>query len=141
MSKIISFSADGKFANELENLILSSGYQNRSRFLRDAALYFAEIQTRGELMTMEDKEIIEGHLLIYFQHDAEEKLLKIRHSHELKVTSYNHSCLTHSHTCVDVLHAVGKAVDFRETINQLRNTPNINKVSFISAPVREDGCC
>ena len=92
-------------------------------------------------MTMADKEMIEGHLLIYFQHDAEEKLLKIRHSHNLKVTSYNHSCLTHSHTCVDVLHAIGKAVDFREAINQLRNTPNIDKVSFISAPVREDGCC
>lgn len=141
MSRIISFSADEKFASGLENLIVSSGYQNRSRFLRDAAIYFAEIQTRGELMTMEDKEIIEGHLLIYFQHDAEEKLLKIRHSHNLKVTSYNHSCLTHSHTCVDVLHAIGKAVDFREAINQLRNTPNIDKVSFISAPVREDGCC
>ena len=141
MSRIISFSADGEFASGLENLMVSSGYQNRSRFLRDAAIYFAEIQTRGELMTMEDKEIIEGHLLIYFQHDAEEKLLKIRHSHNLKVTSYNHSCLTHSHTCVDVLHAIGKAVDFREAINQLRNTPNIDKVSFISAPVREDGCC
>ena len=141
MSRIISFSADEKFASGLENLIVSSGYQNRSRFLRDAAIYFAEIQTRGELMTMADKEMIEGHLLIYFQHDAEEKLLKIRHSHNLKVTSYNHSCLTHSHTCVDVLHAIGKAVDFREAINQLRNTPNIDKVSFISAPVREDGCC
>lgn len=141
MSRIISFSADGEFASGLENLMVSSGYQNRSRFLRDAAIYFAEIQTRGELMTMADKEMIEGHLLIYFQHDAEEKLLKIRHSHNLKVTSYNHSCLTHSHTCVDVLHAIGKAVDFREAINQLRNTPNIDKVSFISAPVREDGCC
>ncbi len=141
MSKIISFSADGKFANELENLILSSGYQNRSRFLRDAALYFAEIQTRGELVNMDDHEVVEGHLVIYFQHEAEEKLLKIRHSNNLKVTSYNHSCLTHSHTCVDVLHAIGKAVDFREAINQLRNTPNIDKVSFISAPIRDDGCC
>jgi len=141
MSKIISFSADGTFADNLEDLILSSGYQNRSRFLRDAALHFAEMQTRGELMSMKDDEVVEGHLVIYFQHNVEEKLLKIRHSHHLEITSYNHSCLSHSHTCVDVLHAIGKAINFRDAIDQLRNTPNVDKVSFISAPVRDDGCC
>jgi metal-responsive CopG/Arc/MetJ family transcriptional regulator len=141
MSKIISFSADNQFADNLDSLMDASGYQNRSRFLRDAANYFAEIQRRGELRDMKDDEVIEGHLVVYYQHGVEAKLLEIRHSHDLEITSYNHSCLTHSHTCVDVLHALGKAVNFRTAIDLLRNTPNVDKVTFISAPMREDGCC
>ncbi|MCH1422800.1 MAG: hypothetical protein L7U62_04845 [Candidatus Poseidoniaceae archaeon] len=141
MSKVISFSSDDSFAENLEHLITSSGYQNRSRFLRDAALHFAEMQRRGELRDMDDEEIIEGHLVIYYQHGVEAKLLEIRHSHELDISSYNHSCLSHSHTCVDVFHAVGKAVNFRNAIDLLRNTPSVDKVSFISAPMRDEGCC
>lgn len=141
MSKIISFSADGSFADNLEYLMTSSGYQNRSRFLRDAALFFAEIQRRGELKDMDADEVVEGHLVVYYQHGVEGKLLEIRHSHELEISSYNHSCLTHSHTCVDILHAVGRAVKFREAIDLLRNTPNVDKVTFVSAPMRDDGCC
>ena len=41
MSKIISLSVDDAFANGLEHLMKASGYANRSRFLRDAALAFA----------------------------------------------------------------------------------------------------
>ena len=54
MSQIITFSADKIFANDLENIIKKSGYQNRSRFLRDAALYYSEIKQRGELNSMKD---------------------------------------------------------------------------------------
>ena len=39
MSQIISFSADKEFAAELDKLIEKSGYKNRSRFIRDAALF------------------------------------------------------------------------------------------------------
>ena len=52
MSQIITFSADKIFANDLESIIKKSGYQNRSRFIRDASLYFSEIQQRGELNNM-----------------------------------------------------------------------------------------
>ena len=141
MSKIISFSVDDSFAGGLEGMIQASGYKNRSRFLRDAAVMFAELKQRGELNDMPDEEVVEGHLIIYYQHDAEEKLLEIRHSHELNITSYNHSCLSHSHTCVDVLHAVGKAMNFRKAIELFQNTAQVDKVVFISAPVRDDGCC
>ena len=49
MSQIISFSADSDFAKDFDSLIERSGYRNRSRFIRDAALYFADIQQRGDL--------------------------------------------------------------------------------------------
>lgn len=141
MSKIISFSADDEFAGGLEGLITSSGYQNRSRFLRDAALAYAEMKQRGELSEMADDEMVEGHLVVYYQHVAESKLLEVRHSNHLDVSSYNHSCLSHSHTCVDIMQAIGTALQFRNTIETLQNTANIDKVTFVAAPVRDDGCC
>ena len=141
MSQIISFSADKEFANDLDNLIENSGYQNRSRFIRDAAVYFAEIQQRGDLMNMNGDEIVEGHMVVYYQHGVENKLLELRHSDLLEVTTYNHSCLTYSHACVDIVQAKGKASNLRLVIEQLQNTPNVDKVSFITAPMREEGCC
>lgn len=141
MSRIISFSADSDFADDFDNLIERSGYKNRSRFIRDAALFFAEIQQRGDLMDMDDDIIIEGHLVVYYQHGNEQKLLDLRHSDLIDVASYNHSSLKHSHACVDILQTKGKAVNLRLIIEQLQNTPDVDKVSFISAPMREDGCC
>ena len=141
MSRIISFSSDDEFSDNLEHLIKKSGYKNRSRFLRDAALFFAEYKQRGELVDMKDEEIVEGHLVIYYQHGIESKLLDLRHTNSLEIANYNHSCLTHSHTCVDVLQAMGSAINFRNMIINLQDTPNVDKVTFVSAPMREDGCC
>lgn len=141
MSRIISFSADNDFADDFDSLIERSGYKNRSRFIRDAALFFAEMQQRGDLMDMDTDEIIEGHLVVYYQHGNEQKLLDLRHSDLIEVASYNHSSLKHSHACVDVLQTKGKAGNLRLIIEQLQNTQDVDKVSFISAPMREDGCC
>ena len=141
MSAIISFSSDSDFSNSLEDLIEKSGYKNRSRFMRDAALYFSEYKQRGELSQMADDEVLEGHLVIYYQHGIEKKLLDIRHSNELEISSYNHSCLKHSHTCVDLMQAIGTAANFRKVMAQLNDTASVDKVTFISAPMRDDGCC
>ena len=99
------------------------------------------MKQRGELSEMADDEVVEGHLVVYYQHVAESKLLEVRHSNHLNVSSYNHSCLPHSHTCVDIMQAIGTALQFRNTIETLQNTANVDKVTFVAAPVREDGCC
>jgi metal-responsive CopG/Arc/MetJ family transcriptional regulator len=124
MSRIITFSADKTFANDLDSIIQKSGYQNRSRFIRDASLFFSEIQQRGELNNMKDDEIVEGHMIIHYQHQegVETKLMDIRHSNLLDISSYNHSCLKHSHTCVDILEAKGSASSFRKVLEQLQDT-------------------
>ena len=90
---------------------------------------------------MAASEVIEGHLIIYYQHGIENKILDIRHSHHLDVATYNHSCLKHSHTCVDIVQAIGTAGNFRLVIEQLQNTPSVDKVSFTGAPMRDEGCC
>ena len=143
MSQIISFSADKDFAEVFDKLIKQSGYKNRSRFIRDAALCYAEIQQKGDLMNMDGELIAEGHFVVYYQHDhgKSHKLLDLRHSELIEVASYSHSSLKHSHACVDVIQAKGKAANLRNVIESLQNTPNVDKVEFISAPFRESGCC
>ena len=63
MTQIISFSADTDFAKGFDNMISKSGYSNRSRFIRDASLFYAEMQQRGDLESMDGELIIEGCLL------------------------------------------------------------------------------
>ncbi len=142
MSQIISFSADRNFAGDLESLIERSGYANRSRFLRDAALFFAEMKQRGELMNIDANLIIEGHLVVHYEHGADQKLMVSR-TGSIEVAAYHHSSrLGHScHLCVDVIHVRGAASDIREVYNKLQNTPNVDKVSFTIAPLRQEDCC
>ena len=143
MSQIISFSADSSFAKDFDSLIERSGYRNRSRFIRDASLFFAEIQQRGDLGEMDEGETVEGHLVVYYQHDhgKGQKLLDLRHSDLIEVSSYTHSSLKHSHTCVDLLQVKGSAGNIRFVIEDLQNTQHVDKVAFVVAPMREDGCC
>ena len=143
MTQIISFSADTDFANNLDNMISKSGYSNRSRFIRDASLFYAEMQQRGDLESMNAELTIEGHLVVYYQHDHgdSQRLLDLRHSELIEVSSYSHSSLKHSHSCVDLLQVKGEAGNIRSVIARLQNTPNVDKVSFIIAPMRDDGCC
>ena len=143
MSQIISFSADRDFARDFDKLIEKSGYQNRSRFIRDAALLYADLQQRDSLVEMDPDLIIEGHLVVYYQHDhgKGQKLLDLRHSDQIEVGSYTHSSLKHSHTCVDLLQIKGSAGNVRSVIKDLQNTPDVDKVSFVLAPMREEGCC
>ncbi len=142
MSQIISFSADEDFLNGLDGLISKSGYQNRSRFLRDAALYFSEIKQRGELMSIDGKMTIEGHIVIHYEHKDDQKLMVSR-TGSVEVAAYHHSSrLGHScHLSVDVIHVKGKASDVRGIYNKLQNTPNVDKVSFILAPMSFEECC
>jgi metal-responsive CopG/Arc/MetJ family transcriptional regulator len=141
MSRIISFSSDDDFSDNLDQTIEKSGYKNRSRFMRDAVFHFADYKQRGELSSMEGDEFLEGHLIIYYQHGIENKLVDIRHSNQINVANYNHSCLKQSHTCVDVIQASGTAESFRSVIEMLQDTVSVDKVQFVSAPMREEGCC
>ena len=143
MSRIISFSADDDFAKDFDNLIERSGYKNRSRFLRDAALFFAEQQQRGDLMEMADNEVVEGHLVVYYEHGSEQKLMVSR-TDSVEVAAYHHSSrLSHSclSKCVDVVHVKGEVPHVRAVFEQLNSTPNVDKVSFISAPMKIEDCC
>ena len=141
MSRIFSFSADKQFAEDLDRLIQESGYKNRSMFLRDATIHFAEKTRRGDLNSMHDGIKIDGTMVIYYQHNVENKLMELRHAKSITVNSYHHNCLPNSHTCVDTMQLNGKAIMIREIIQTLNNTKGIDRVEFIAAPMRDSGCC
>jgi metal-responsive CopG/Arc/MetJ family transcriptional regulator len=121
-------------------MIEETGYKNRSMFLRDASFHFADA-SRGDLSTMDDDSETEGVMVIFYQHGVESKILDIRHSHSVEVSSFHHNCLTESHTCVDTLQIKGSASSLRDIVSRLRNTNDVDRVSFVPAPVREVGCC
>ena len=137
----ISFSSDKQFAKQLESLVKKSGYINRSMFLRDASIHFCDAMTRGDIFSMSDEIEIEGTMVIYYQHNVENKLLELRHSHSIEISSYSHNCLVSSHTCVDTMQIKGTAKLIRDSIQKLQNTNDIDKIEFIAAPQREEGCC
>ena len=112
MSRIISFSGDNEFLDSLDSMIEETGYINRSMFLRDASMHFAD-SSRGDLSSMGDEMNTEGVLVIFYQHGVESKILDIRHSHSVEVSSFHHNCLTESHTCVDTLQIKGSASSLR----------------------------
>ena len=141
MSRVVSFSVDNQFADELDAIVETLGYSNRSRFLRDASLHYAEQLQRGTLESMKSDEKVEGVLVVYYQHGVEQKLHDVRHSGNISVTSYHHSCLIESHTCVDTMQASGTAEQFRKVMQKLQNTENVDRVEFVPAPMREHGCC
>ena len=140
MNRVISFSGDEEFLGSLDSMVESTGYRNRSMFLRDASLHFAEA-SRGDLSTMEDDSKTEGVLVIFYQHGVETKILDIRHSHSIEVSSFHHNCLKESHTCVDTMQISGTAGAVKDAISRLRSTQDVDRVSFVSAPLRESGCC
>ena len=140
MSKIISFSVDDDFSGGLDKLMDDSGYQNRSRFLRDASLHFAEELQRGSLESMDSETAIEGILIVFFQHGIEQKLHNIRHSGQITVTSYSHTS-QFNNSCVDMMQASGTAGNMRNVMQQLQKTQDVDRVTFIPAPLRDHGCC
>ena len=141
MSQIITFSVDKDFAGRLDGFIQQTGYKNRSLFLRDASIHFADFSIRGDLESVDENRQVDGTAIVYFQHHVEHKLAELRHSEKFQITSYHHNCLATSHTCVDTMQVSGEAGSIRDMIKDLRNINDVDKVEFILAPFRDSGCC
>lgn len=141
MSQIITFSVDKEFAGRLDGIIQQTGYKNRSLFLRDASIHFADFSIRGDLESVDGNRQVDGTAIVYFQHHVEHKLAELRHSDKFQITSYHHNCLATSHTCVDTMQVSGEAGSIRDMIKDLRNINDVDKVEFILAPFRDSGCC
>ena len=141
MSQIITFSVDKEFAGRLDSFIEQTGYKNRSLFLRDASIHFADFSIRGDLESVDGNRQVDGTVIVYFQHHVEHKLAELRHSDKFQITSYHHNCLATSHTCVDTMQVSGEAGAIRDMIKDLRNINDVDKVEFVLAPFRESGCC
>ena len=95
-----------------------------------------------ELMSIADDVVIEGHLVVHYEHKEDQKLMVSR-TGNVEIAAYHHSSrLGHScHLSVDVIHVKGQATDVRKIVGKLQNTQNVDKVSFILAPMSFEECC
>ena len=93
-------------------------------------------------MSIADDVVIEGHLVVHYEHKEDQKLMVSR-TGNVEIAAYHHSSrLGHScHLSVDVIHVKGQATDVREIVGKLQNTQNVDKVSFILAPMSFEECC
>ena len=139
MAKVLSFSVDDDL--DMEGLVQKAGYRNRSRFLRDAATHYAEVLSSGDLVDRPAEESVEGTLVLYYQHTIAEKLPDFRHHPDITLISSTHACMTDSHTCVDTLHLSGNVGMIRDAVEGLRRFEGVDRVAFVAAPAREQGCC
>lgn len=139
MAKVLSFSVDDDL--DMETLVKKAGYRNRSRFLRDAATHYAESLSSGDLVDRPGEESVEGTLVMYYQHTVGDKLPDFRHQHNIGLISSTHACMTDSHTCVDTLHLSGQVGAIRDVVEGLRRMEGVDRVAFVTAPARDDGCC
>ena len=85
MSQIITFSVDKEFAGRLDGFIQQTGYNNRSLFLRDASIHFADVSIRGDLESIDENRHVEGTAVVYFQHNVEHKIAELRHSEQFQI--------------------------------------------------------
>ncbi|MGB0489216.1 MAG: CopG family ribbon-helix-helix protein [Candidatus Poseidoniaceae archaeon] len=139
MARVLSFSVDDDL--DMENLVERAGYKNRSRFLRDAATHYAEMLSSGDLVDRPSEDSVEGTLVLYYQHTVAKKLPDFRHHPEISLISSTHACLPDSHTCVDTLHLSGNVGTIRGSVDGLRRLEGVDRVAFVAAPARADGCC
>ena len=140
-STIVSFSSTREFAGELDQLMRDSGYSNRSRFLRDAAIRYAELMKLGDISDMEDVLKVDGTLVVYYQHEAGKDLERFRHMAGVHIHSYHHSCLRASHTCVDTIQLNGRVGAIRQMTSELKQITDVDRVEFLVSPQRDKGCC
>lgn len=140
-STIVSFSTTRDFANELDKLMIDSGYSNRSKFIRDAAIRYAELMRLGDISEMSDDLEVDGTLIVYYQHEAGKELEKFRHKDGVIIHSYNHACLRSSHTCVDTIQLHGMVGVIRKMVSDLKQTRSVDRVEFLVSPQRDAGCC
>ncbi len=141
MSRILSFSVDNAFADDLTRMVKDTGYKNRSMFLRDASIHFSDSKLRGELNEIDYDIQITGTLVIYYQHEVEHRLLDLRHSDLISVKSYHHNCLPGEHMCVDTMQIKANAGDLRKAISELQDNSGVDRIGFTLAPIRTSGCC
>jgi metal-responsive CopG/Arc/MetJ family transcriptional regulator len=141
MSRVVSFSLDEGLAKELDRMVADLAYGNRSGLARDAIRAFLA-ERRAEMHTEADPDNqVEGVIILYFQHEAEKRLLAHRHDTDIHVHSATHTCLADSHTCVDTLLVTGSHGAIVEKVTAYQAIEGVDEARFIIAPHREDGCC
>lgn len=122
----LSISLEGELASELDRLVASSRYENRSEYVRDLI--------RAQLV---DEEWQQGHevlgtiTLIYDHHQngLSDKLNALQHEHHASVLASTHVHLDH-HLCAEMIMLRGQPDILRELTGGMRKLKGVLHAAF-----------
>jgi CopG family transcriptional regulator, nickel-responsive regulator len=117
MSKLVrcSLSIDPELFKHLEKLVETSGYENRSEFVRDL------IREKIVEKKWEKNELTLGTLTIIFDHhqrNLNKNLTAIQHHNHSIILASTHIHLSHE-LCAEMIMMKGKAVEIQDISNKL----------------------
>lgn len=141
MTEVVSVSLDDPLAAEMDGAVADLGYHNRSRLVRDALRSFLAARANEVAFADRPEQEVEGVLVVYYQHEVERRLIDLRHAEGIDVHSWNHTCLSDSHQCVDTLLVKGRADLLAQHIERFQATEGVDEARFLAAPKRDMGCC
>jgi len=117
----LSFSIEKSLVAQLERLVKTSNYINRSEFIRD--LIRAKVVTQQ----WEDNEEALGTITLLYNHHCRllnEKLIELQHDHHDLILATTHVHLD-AHLCAEMIMVTGKASAIRQLANQLQQPKGV----------------
>jgi CopG family nickel-responsive transcriptional regulator len=117
----LSISLEAELAAELDRLVESSSYENRSEYLRDLI--------RGRLVEedwQKGREVLGTITLIYDHHQGglSDKLNSLQHEHHASVLASTHVHMDH-HLCAEMIMLRGKPAILREITDGMRKLKGV----------------
>ncbi|MFW6128702.1 MAG: nickel-responsive transcriptional regulator NikR [Candidatus Aminicenantaceae bacterium] len=135
MEKVTRFgvSMDSNLLKKFDELIMKSGYKNRSEALRDLMR-----ESLVDQEWKEDKEIV-GILGIVYNHethDLTETINHIQHQYIQEILSSTHIHLDH-HNCLEVIILKGKSSTIKSISDKMLSIKNVKHGQLISTTTGE----
>ena len=124
MSELVrlSLSLEKPLADQLERLVETTGYTNRSEFIRDAIR-----QQLVEQQWADTHQQVVGTITLVYDHHARQlsdKLVDIQHDHHDEILASTHVHLTH-HLCAEMIMVRGDAKTVRRLADALRQQKGV----------------
>lgn len=117
----LSFSIEQSLVAQLEKLVKTNNYINRSEFIRDL------IRAKVVAQQWEDNEEALGTITLLYNHHSRllnEKLIELQHDHHDLILATTHVHLD-AHLCAEMIMVTGKASAIRHLANQLQQPKGV----------------
>jgi len=117
----LSLSIEKPLFEQLEKLVKTSGYENRSEFVRDL---IRDRLVKGEWD--KDEEVLGTITMVYDHHQRRlaEKLIDLQHHHHASVLVTTHVHLSH-HLCAEVILVRGRASLIRKLADAIHQQKGV----------------
>ncbi|HOH29500.1 MAG TPA: nickel-responsive transcriptional regulator NikR [Candidatus Hydrogenedentes bacterium] len=121
----VSFTIEETLYEEMEGLLASSKYKNRSEFIRDL------VRERLVRDSWKNNEEAIGTITMVYEHERRElsgKLLHLQHDHHHSILATTHVHLSHT-LCAEMLMVRGRAQAIESLANELGQQKGVLHVS------------